>query len=82
MIPPALAQGLRDDRALPGPHHEAQGHQDDEKGHHQVDGGKGDLSRVVGHKKTVDDVVNRREDHHDDGWSHEAQHPAIREVIG
>ena len=78
----ALAERTRNDGAAARAQHEAHCAHNHQKGHNQIDGGKGRFPREIRNEQPVHNAVNRRKNHHTNAWKHEFQQRGIMKMIG
>ena len=78
----AHAQCHGDEGRTAGADHEAQGTEDHQVGHDQIDGGEGGLAREIGDEDAVHHAVDGGEDHHGDRRQGEAEQTRIGEMVG
>ena len=82
LFPVAAAQFLGDERAATRAEHEARAAQHHDEWHDEIQRRERRFADIVGDKEAVHHVVNRCEDHHDDGGRDEVQQSRIGEVVG
>ena len=82
LLPVAGSQGHGHQGRAAGAHHEAQGAEDHDVGHDEVDGGEGGLAGEIGDENAVHHAVDAGEDHHGDGGQGKPDQPGIGEMVG
>lgn len=82
LFPVTLPQGLADQGGASKPDHIAHCPQHHNKGHDDIQSGKGDLPHIVGDKVAVHDAVYRGKDYAGNGRQCEPEQAPVGKVVG